>query len=106
MPTKKMLGEFEQLVLLGCLRLEERACTPEVMEEIRRRTGRDVSHAAVYIALRRMEKRGLVRSKLGQPSPEPGGRAKRYFTVLPAARQLLEESRRRLLRMWEGVESP
>lgn len=100
-----MLGEFEQLVLLGCLRLGDKACTPDVLEEIAKRTGRDVSHAAVYIALRRMEKRGLIDSRMGEPSPEPGGRAKRYFTVLPAARELLEESRRSLLRMWEGVES-
>lgn len=106
MSAKRTLGEFEQLVLLGCLRLRERSCAPEVMEEIRRCTGRDVSHAAVYIALRRLEKHALVVSRLGEPSPEPGGRAKRYFTVLPAARQLLEESRNGLMRMWEGVQSP
>lgn len=103
--SKQTLGDFEQLVLLGCLCLGEGAYAAGVVEEIRRRTGREAAHAAVYIALRRMEEQGLVASRLGEPTAERGGRAKRYFDVLPRGRRLLEASRDALLSMWEGVES-
>lgn len=102
---KETLGEFEQLVLLGCLRLGEDAYAGSIVEEIGRRTGREVAHAAVYIALRRMQEQQLVSSRLGDPTPERGGRAKRFFEVMPRGRRLLEESRQALMNMWEGVES-
>ena len=103
--SKQTLGEFEQLVLLGCLRLGREAFAGAIVEEINRRTGRDVAHAAVYIALRRMEKQRLVSSRLGEPRAERGGRAKRFFEVQPQGRRLLEASRDALLNMWKGVES-
>ena len=66
---------------------------------------RDVSHAAVYIALKRLEKKGLVTSSLADPTRERGGRAKRYFQVVPEALRRLRESRNALLSMWEGLET-
>ena len=77
----------------------------ERLREIESRTGRSVSHAAVYIALRRLEAKGLVSSRLADPTPERGGRAKRYFRVVPAALPLLRNSRDALLSMWEGLEA-
>lgn len=100
----KSLGEFEQLVLLSVLQLGEEAYSVPVVEEIERRTGRSVTHAAVYVALRRLEKKDLVRSWMGDPTPERGGRSKRYFAVEPEALPLLEASRDALLAMWEGLE--
>lgn len=102
---RETLGEFEQLVLLACLRLGDDAYVVPIIQEIEERTGRAVTHAAVYVALRRLEKRGLVRSQLGAPTPERGGRAKRFFHVQPEARQLLREARDALLSMWDGLEA-
>lgn len=101
--SRKSLGEFEQLVLLACLRLGEDAYPVAILQEIEKRTDRSPSHAAVYIALRRLERRQLVSSQLGEPTPERGGRSKRFFTLEGEAIDLLEESRRALYSMWEGL---
>ena len=101
----RSLGEFEQLVLLAILRVGDGAYAVPVIEEIRQTTGRDVSHAAVYVALRRLEKKRLVRSRLGDATAERGGRAKRYYEVLPDALPQLREYRDALLRMWDGLET-
>ena len=98
------LGGFEQLVLLACLRLGEDAYTVAVVDELTARTGKDTSHAAVYVALRRLEEKGLVRSRLGASTPQRGGRPKRFFELTPAALPALEEARDALLTMWEGLE--
>jgi len=103
--TRRSLGEFEQLVLLAIVRIGEHAYALPVIEEIAARTNRDVSHAAVYIALKRLEKKGLVTSRLADPTSERGGRAKRYFRVQPEALRRLRESRDDLLSMWEGLEA-
>jgi len=99
------LGEFEQLVLLAVLRLGEDAYSVSIVEEIQGGTGRGVTHAAVYVALRRLEEKGMVRSWMGQPTPERGGRSKRYFAVEPQALPPLREARDALLAMWDGVEA-
>ena len=103
--TSRALGEFEQLVLLAILRIGDGAYAVPVIEEIRGTTGRDVSHAAVYVALRRLEKKGLVTSRLADPTSERGGRAKRYYEVRPDALPQLREYRDALLSMWEGLET-
>lgn len=99
------LGEFEQLVLLACLRLGSDAYTVSVADEIEARTGRGVVHAAVYVALRRLEDKGLVTSALGDGTPERGGRPKRFFQALPAATDVLRDSRDELLSMWRGLDA-
>lgn len=101
---RKSLGDFEQLVLLACLRLGEGAYTVSVMQEIERRTGRSPSHAAVYVALRRLETRGLVTSELGESTATRGGRPKRFVRVRPEAVAMLEEARDDLLSMWQGLD--
>ncbi|MFW6198482.1 MAG: PadR family transcriptional regulator [Acidobacteriota bacterium] len=102
--SRDTLGEFEQLVLLAALRLGDEAYTVPIIDEIERRTGRTPTHAAVYVAMRRLEDKGLVRSEKGAPTSERGGRAKRYFRVEPRAVELLREQRDALLSMWEGLE--
>lgn len=98
------LGEFEQLVLLAVARLGEQAYVVPILEEIAARTGREATHAAVYVALRRLEAKDLVASRLGEPTAERGGRAKRFFSLEPAAIQRMRESRDALLSMWDGVD--
>ena len=98
------LGEFEQLVLLAILRLGDEAYTVPIIDEIEQRTGRLVQHATVYVALRRLEKKQLVSSRMSDPTAERGGRSRRYFRIEPAALPQLAAQRDALLAMWEGLE--
>ena len=102
--ARESLGEVEHLVLVAILRLGDEAYGVPVMAEIARRTGREISKAAVYIALRRLEEKGLVTSTLGDATPERGGRAKRYFKLTKAGARQLRDSREALVRMWANVE--
>jgi PadR family transcriptional regulator len=98
------LGEFEQVVLLAILRLEDEAYAVSVRDEILRCTGRDVSRGSIYITLDRLETKGFLRSRLADPTPERGGRAKRYYALRPRAVDALKESRRALVALWRGLE--
>lgn len=97
------MGEFEQLVLLALLRRGNDAYGMEVKDEIERRTGREVSYGAVYTALDRLERKEFVSYRLGEPTPERGGRARKYFRVEPAGSAALRDTHRALTVMWEGV---
>ena len=97
------MGEFEQLVLLALLRLGNDAYGMEVRSEIEARTGRDISIGAVYTALDRLERKRFLRHRMGEPTAERGGRAKKHFTVLPAGAAALSATRSALDSMWEGL---
>jgi PadR family transcriptional regulator PadR len=98
------LGELEQIVLLAVLRLGEEAYAVPILEQIQEQTGRTVARGALYTALDRLEAKGCLRSRVGEPLAERGGRARRYFTVTPAAIRALKASRLSLLRLWDGLE--
>lgn len=97
------MGEFEQIVLLALLQLDNDAYGMEVRQEIEERTGREVSYGAVYTTLDRLEQKGFVTYRMGEPTPERGGRARKYFSVEPAGRDALRATRRALDVMWEGL---
>src|SRR5438552_17769652 len=99
------LGEFEQVVLLAILRLGDEAYAVSVQSEIEQCTARDVSRGSIYITLDRLETKGYLRSRLADPTPERGGRAKRYYTLRPVAIEALRESRRALVALWRGLET-
>src|SRR5262245_19937509 len=99
------LGELEQIVLLAVLRLKDDAYAIPILEQIEAQTGRRLARGALYTALDRLEAKGCLRSQVGEPLPERGGRARRYFTVTPAAVRALKHSRASLLRLWHGLES-
>ena len=99
------LGEFEQMVLLAILHLEGEVYGVPIVEEIERRTGRSVSRSAVYVTLRRLEKKGLVASWMGEPSGERGGKGRRCVRVEPEGVELLQEARRAMNRMWGDLDS-
>jgi DNA-binding PadR family transcriptional regulator len=99
------LGELEQIVLLAVLRVGDQAYAIPILEQIEQHTGRKVARGALYTALDRLESKGCLRSRLGEPLPERGGRARRYFTVTPVAVRALRDSRRALLRLWRGIDS-
>lgn len=98
------LGEFEQMVLLAILHVGGEVYGVPIMEEIERRTGRSVSRAAVYVTLRRLEKRGLLTSWMSEPTGERGGKARRCVRVEPAGVELLRESREAMDRMWDDLD--
>jgi len=99
-----ILGEFEQMVLVAILQLGAEVYGVPIVEEIERRTGRSVSRAAVYVTLRRLEKKGLVESWMGEPTEERGGKARRLVRVRPEGRRMLLDSRQAMDAMWEGLE--
>ena len=98
------LGELEQLILLAVLRLEEEAYGVMIVDELTTRTGRKISRPSVYLTLGRLEEKGLLRSRMGDPTPERGGRAKRFYVVSATAMALLRESRRAYLNLCSGLE--
>ena len=99
------LGDMEHLVLLAILRLGKEAYGIPILDEVCARIGREVSRATVYVALKRLEQKGLVTSKLGESTPERGGRAKRYFKLKPSGLKALRESREMFLSLWRDYES-
>jgi PadR family transcriptional regulator PadR len=101
--SRKALGEFEHLILLAILRLGENAYGAALVDELEKRTGRPVNQAAAYLTLRRLEEKGWIGSQLGDPTPERGGRAKRFFRLLPEGTLRLRDSRAALLSMWDGI---
>jgi len=101
---KESLGDLEQQVLLAVLRLEGNAYSASIVEELEERTGREVAPAAVYIALRRLEENGVASSQMRSPPDAEGGRPRRYFAVEPQGRALLRQARRRLERLWDGLD--
>ena len=103
---REALGEFEQLVLLAILHLaagEDDVYGVAIVDEIGRRTARSVSRVAVYIALRRLEQRGLVNTWTGDSSPQRGGKARRCVKITPTGLQALRDSRHALDQMWRGL---
>jgi DNA-binding PadR family transcriptional regulator len=97
------MGEFEQLVMLAVLRLDNHAYGVEIRAEIEAKTGRDVSYGAVYTTLDRLERKGFTSFEVGEPTPERGGRARKYFRIEPAGRAALRATRQALTVMWDGV---
>ena len=99
------LGDMEHLVLLAILRLGTDAYGIPILDEVSARSGREVSRATVYVALKRLEQKGLVSSRLGDSTPERGGRAKRFFKLRPSGLKALRESREMFLNLWRDYES-
>jgi DNA-binding PadR family transcriptional regulator len=98
---KNVLGEFEHQVLLAILRLGSESYSVPIVLELEERTRREVAPAKVYIALRRLEEKGLVSSRMTEG--EDGSRTRRYFAITSEGMDRLRESRQTLVRLWEGV---
>lgn len=97
------LGEFEQLLLFALLRLEDQAYDVTIRQEIERRTSRSVAVGTVYTALQRLEQRGLLSSRVGEPTPQRGGRRKRYYRLEPAGARALAASYESVQEMSQGL---
>ena len=103
MRNRLTLGEFEQVVLLAILRLGENAYGAAICREIAGCTRRDPAPGAMYTTLDRLEAKGLVDSRFGDPTPERGGRAKRYFHVTPRGRSAIVGAQRSYRRLMSGL---
>src|SRR5262245_37499982 len=98
------LGDFEQLVLLALLRLGPDDYGATIRREIDQQTGRELAISAVYTTLQRLEQKGLVRSRVGDPLPERGGRRRKHFELLPPGSRALKAAYDAFLGMTAGVE--
>ena len=99
----EFLGGFELLVLLALMRLGEDAYGVPISEAIEESSGREVAIGSVYITLDRLAEKGLVTSRLGEPTPERGGRAKTYFRITAEGLREVRQAQRTLTRLWHGV---
>ncbi len=103
--TKPVLGDFEQLVLLGVLRLGDEAYGAAIRQEIHARSGRDVSINAVYTTLDRLEGKGLLRSWVGEPTAQRGGRRRKFYALRPAGADALRLAYHAFTAMARGLEA-
>lgn len=97
------LGNFDLMLLLALLRLGEDAYGVTIAQELEQQTDREVVVASVYARLERLQERGLVASRLGDATPERGGRAKRYFRITDAGIREVRDAQRALMNMWKGL---
>ena len=102
--SKSALGDFEQLVLLGVLRLGEEAYGAAIRQEIHARSGRDVSINAVYTTLDRLEAKGLLRSWIGPPTAQRGGRRRKFYALRPAGVAAMRDAYQAFRAMADGLE--
>jgi DNA-binding PadR family transcriptional regulator len=102
--TRRVLGEIEHQILLAILRLGSESYSVQIVLELEERTGREVATSAVFIALKRLKRKGFLKDRVVEPGRE-GGHSRRYFRLTPLAISTLGETRRAYLNLWDGVES-
>jgi DNA-binding PadR family transcriptional regulator len=100
MPRAEYLGEFELVVMLALDRLAGEAYGMEVYDEIVHATGRELSAPTVYVTLSRLERKGFTRVRMGRPTGERGGRARKFHGMTREGRDELTRSKRMLSRLW------
>jgi PadR family transcriptional regulator PadR len=100
--SREALGNFELMVLLAILRVGEDAYGVPIARELEASSGRDVLLGSVYAALDRLEAKGLVSSRIGDPTSERGGRAKKYCKVTAKGCEI-RETQRTLVRLWRRL---
>ena len=98
--TRRLLTDFEIMILLAIMRVGEEAYGVPIGREIETTTGRAVQLPAIYAALDRLERQGLVASRLGEATAQRGGRAKKYFSLTPAGMGSVRDTRKALTALW------
>ena len=102
---KQTFGEFEHQVMLAILQLGGETYSVPIVLELEQRTGREIAQAAVFIVLQRLEKKGLLTSRMDDHAAGAAGRVRRYFKPTAAAMERLKASRRAYNRLWEGLDA-
>ena len=100
---RQLLTDFELMILLATLRVGDESYGMRIAQEIQQITGRAVLMGAVYATLDRLERNGLVTSTIGDPTPQRGGRAKRFFQVTPRGVRAVKQTREALVALWTDV---
>ena len=103
---EERLGGFEELVLLAVAALRSAGYGVSIQQQLEEETGHAISLGAVYTTLDRLERKGLVASKLGAPTAERGGKPKRLYRVTAAGSTALVDARRIRQKLWSAIESP
>jgi PadR family transcriptional regulator, regulatory protein PadR len=103
MAKRTSAGTFELMVMLSVMRLGDGAYGVPISREIEQQCGREVALGSVYATLERLADNGLVVSRLGESTPERGGRAKKYFRMTALGLREVRETQRSLRRMWQGL---
>lgn len=103
MTDRSYLGEFELMILLAVIHLGDDAYGVPISRELEAYRGREVAVGSVYAALERLEAKGLVASSLGEPTPERGGKAKRFFRITREGLRQVHETRRVLSKLWRTL---
>lgn len=101
--ARELLTDFKLMILLAVLRAGDEAYGVALARDIERTTGRSVLLGAVYAALERLERNGLVASTVGEPTAARGGRAKRFFRVTPRGLRGVKDTQRALVALWRDV---
>jgi len=101
--TRRLLTDFEIMILLAVLRMENDAYGVTIAREIEDKAGRTVQLPAIYAALDRLEKQGLVRSWIGEATPQRGGRAKKHFALTAAGLGSVQDTRDALTALWSQL---
>lgn len=103
MTKREYLGNLELMVMLTLIRLGENAYGVSISREIEEISGREVALGSLYATLERLEEKGLVRSEIGEPTPERGGRAKRYFRATAKGLRSVQQTQRVLDSLSHGL---
>ena len=101
--SREAVGHFELLVLLAVVGQHDDPYAVPIAHALEDATGKSVSLASVYNTLERLEEKGLLRSTVGAPTAERGGRAKRYFSVTPQGMTAIRQAKRALTTLWRGI---
>ena len=101
--SREVLGNFELMIMLALIRLGQDAYGVPVSKTLEESMGREVPLGSVYAALERLEEKGFVSSRIGEPTPERGGRAKRYFRVTAKGLREVRVARGTLIKLWQGI---
>jgi PadR family transcriptional regulator, regulatory protein PadR len=101
--SRETLGNFELMVLLAILRVGEDAYGVPIARELEASSGKEVLLGSVYAAVDRLEGKGLVSSRIGDPTPERGGRAKKHVKLTAKGLREIRETKRTLVRLWRGL---
>jgi DNA-binding PadR family transcriptional regulator len=100
---KRLLTDFELMILLAILRLRDEAYGVPIAQELEAAAGRRTTLGAVYLALDRLERAGLVAASFGEATPQRGGRAKKYFRVTAKGLRAVRAAQRAFVTMWKGI---
>ena len=101
--AERFLTDFELMVMLAVLRVRDNAYGVPIAREIEQSAGRSVTLAAVYLALDRLTHNGLVACRLGEPTPERGGRAKKFFRITASGLRAIRRTQRAFVALWKGI---